>query len=75
MRRLVDNIKTGVTEIGRDDAEQGLIGYEGDDPSFDSRQGLQNVKRVFGASLFLVYQGISLEERRLEYRAIFYNII
>jgi len=57
MRRFVHIIKRDVTEIGREDAEQGWIGYKGYDPSFDSRQGLQNVQTAFGASYFLCTRG------------------
>lgn len=57
MRRLVDVIKIDFIEIGREDAEQGWTGYKGYDPSFDSRQGLQNVQTAFGASYFLYTRG------------------
>jgi hypothetical protein len=57
MRILVDNIKTDVTEIRRQDAEQGWIGYEGDDSSFDSRQGLRNVQTAFKAPISCVPEG------------------
>ena len=83
MRILVDDIKTDVTKIRRQDAEQGWIGYEGDNPSFDSRQGLRNVQTAFGASYFLCTKGTFFGSRatgiqgklnmkavgRLEYRA------
>jgi len=59
MSRLVDIIKRDVTEIGREHAEQGWIGYKGYDPSFDSRQGLQNVQTAFGA-YFLCTRGTFL---------------
>jgi hypothetical protein len=57
MRILGDNIKTDVSKIRRQDGEQGSIGYEGDDPNFDSQQGLRNVQTAFGSSYFLCTRG------------------
>jgi hypothetical protein len=68
MRGLVDIIKRDVTEIGREDAQQGWIGCKGYDPSFDSRQGLQNVQTALGPHISCIPGVLSLEVRRLEYR-------
>jgi hypothetical protein len=50
-------LKRTLQKIRRQDAEHGWIDYEGDDPSFDSRQGLRNVQTAFGASYFLCTRG------------------
>ena len=54
----MDNIERDVTEIGREDVGQEYICYEGNDPSFDSRQGqyfslLRNVQTDTEASYSL----------------------
>jgi hypothetical protein len=67
MHILVDNIKTDVTEIRRQDAEEGWIGYEGDDLSLIPDRVSKTSRQPFGPPISCVLAGaLSLGEMRLQ---------